>query len=90
MSSHKSNSITVKAMGLIFLHCFTSLDRCLLTYHSMFNARFMDLPVSSHTAMCQFVAVPHDGFPTFVMRIVRVFRCEWIDCKSPSHNILRL
>ena len=37
-----------KATGLIF-HCSTLLrpERCLLAYHSTYNAFFMDLPVSS-------------------------------------------
>ena len=72
MPSDKRNSITAKATGLIFL-LFTLLqrERCLLAYHSTYNAFFMDLPVSfcvSHssllTAKCVDLAVVHDGLPS--------------------------
>ena len=48
MPSGKHNSITTKAAGLIF-HCSTLLhpETRLLAYHSTYNARIMDLPVSS-------------------------------------------
>ena len=47
MSSDKRNLTTVKVTGLIF-SLFTSLqlDTCLLAYHSMHNAFFVNLPVS--------------------------------------------
>ena len=59
-----------KATGLSF-HCSTLLrpDRCLLAYRSMYNAFFMDLPVSSFvshssllTAKSVNLAIAHDGF----------------------------
>ena len=72
MPSDKCNLITAKAMGLIF-HCSTSLqpDRFLLAYHSMYNAFFMDLPLSffvSHSSLLTGKGVDlaraHDGFPS--------------------------
>ena len=45
MPSDKHNSITAKAMGLIY--SLFDVARCLLAYHSTYNAFFMDLPVSS-------------------------------------------
>ena len=71
MPSDKCNSITAKAMGLIF-HCSTLLqpERCLLAYHSKCKAFFMNLPVSSFvshssllTAKSVDLAVACDGFP---------------------------
>ena len=47
MPSDKHNLITAKATGLIFsLFNVLRPERCLLAYHSMYNAFFMDLPVS--------------------------------------------
>ena len=72
MPSDKCNSITANAMGLIF-HCSMLLqpERCLLAYHSTYNAFFMDLPVSSFvshssllTAKSVDLGVAHDGFPS--------------------------
>ena len=72
MPSDKHNSITARAVGLIF-SLFTSLqpDRCLLAYHSTYNTFFMDLPVSSFvshssllTAKSVDLAVACDGFPS--------------------------
>ena len=50
MPSDKHNTITAKAMGLIF-HYLTLLQpkRCLLAYRSMYNAFFMDLPAGPPT-----------------------------------------
>ena len=72
MPSDKRNSITAKDAGLI-IRFSTSLrpDRCLLAYRSMYNAFFMDLPVSffvSHssllTAKSANLAIARDGFPS--------------------------
>ena len=72
MPSNKRNSITAKAMGLIF-HSLMSLqpERCLLAYRSTYNAFFVDLPVSSFvsyssllTAKSVDMVVARDGFPS--------------------------
>ena len=72
MPPDKRNSITAKAMGLIF-HCLTLLrpDRCLLAYSSMYNAFFMDLPMFSFvshssllTAKSVDLTIARDGFPS--------------------------
>ena len=72
MPSDKRNSIIAKARGLIFI-CSTSLlpKKCFLEYRSMYNAFFMDLPVSSFvshssllTVKSVYFAVAHDGFPS--------------------------
>ena len=72
MPSDKHNSITAKAIGLIY-HCLTLLqpDTCHLACHSMYNAFFMDLPVSSFvsnssllTAKGVDLAVARDGLPS--------------------------
>ena len=53
--------------------------RCLLTYHSMYNVLFMDLPVSSFvsyllllTAKCVDLVVACDGF-LCIIEIVCIF-----------------
>ena len=66
MPSDKCNLIMAKAMGLIFFHCSMLLqpERCLLAYHSSYNAFFMVLLcVSLLTAKSVNLAVAHDGFP---------------------------
>ena len=70
MPSDKRNSITAKATGWIFLlFALLRLDRYLLAYRSMYNAFFMDLPVSSfvshsslQTAKSVDLAIAHDFF----------------------------
>ena len=72
MSSDKHNSITAKATGLIFSLFDVALARQVpLTYCSMYNAFFMDLPVSSFvthssllTARSVDLVVACDGFPS--------------------------
>ena len=68
MPSDKRSSITAKATGLILMSLRP--DRCLLAYRSMYNAFFMDLPVSSFvshssllTAKSVDLALARDGFP---------------------------
>ena len=34
------------------------------------------------------MVAPYDGFPTFTMGIVRVFHCDWIDCRGPSRSVV--
>ena len=72
MPSDKCDVLTAKVTGLIF-HCLISLwpDMCLLAYRSMYNALFMDLPVSSFvshssllTANSVELAIARDGFPS--------------------------
>ena len=72
MPSDKCNSITAKAMDLIF-HCLTSLqlDTCLLAYCSTYNAFFRDLSVSFlvfHSSLLTAkgvnLVVARGGFPT--------------------------
>ena len=73
MPSDKCNSITAKATGLIF-HCLMLLrpDRCFWhTYHSAYNAFFMNLPVFSFvshssllTAKSVDLVIACDGFPS--------------------------
>ena len=72
MPSDKCNSVTAKATDLIF-HYSALLwpERCLLAYHSTYNAFFMDLPVSSFvshssllTAKSVDLAIACDGFPS--------------------------
>ena len=95
MPSDKHNSITAKATGLIF-HCSISLqpDRCLLTYRSMYNAFFMDLPVSSFvshssllTAKSVDLAIAHDGFP-FVTEIVHICHSGYFDIRGAFQTVL--
>ena len=48
MLSDKRNSIMAKAMGLIFsLFDVASARQVILAYHSIYNAFFMGLPMSS-------------------------------------------
>ena len=70
MPSDKRNSITAKATGLIF-YCLMLLqpNMCLLAYRRIYNAFFMDLPVSSFvshlsllTAKVVDLVVASDGF----------------------------
>ena len=75
MPSDKRNSTMSKDTGLIFyyFYCSASLwpERCLLAYRSMYNAFFMDLPVScfvSHSSLLTVksvdLVVPCVGFPS--------------------------
>ena len=69
MPSDKCNSITAKATAKFFHR--SMLLRYLLAYRSMYNAFFMDLPVSSFvshssllTAKSVNLVVARDGFPS--------------------------
>ena len=70
MLSDKHNSIMAKATGLIVsLFDVASIGHVSLAYRSMYNAFFMDLPVSSfvsHSSLLTVkginLVVAHDGF----------------------------
>ena len=55
MPLDKHNLIMAKATGL-FLSLFDQ-DMCLLAYHSMYNAFFIDLPVSSFVSHSSLLTV---------------------------------
>ena len=90
MPSDKHNSITAKAMGLIF----SLFDVALVAYHSTYNAFFMDLPVSSFvshssllTAKCVNLAVACEWLP-FVTEIIHIFHSGYFDCRGAFQTIL--
>ena len=62
-----------------------------------YNAFFMDLLVSSFvsnlswlTAKDVDLVVAHDGFPGFVMEIVRIFHSGYFDCRGAFRTVLDL
>ena len=87
--SDKHNSITAKATGLIFsLFNIASarqvpfdILQCIHMLHELTCVLLCVPFIFADSARCQFTVVPHDGFPMFT-GIIRVFRCNWIDCRD--------
>ena len=80
MPSGKRNLIAARVKGLIFqCSMLLQLDTCLLVYHSMYNAFFIDLLVSfvSHSSLLTVkgvdLVVAHDLWLPFIMEIVHFF-----------------
>ena len=85
LSSSKHNLITAKAMGLIF--SLFNITSYLLVYCSMYNARIMDLPLSSfvsHFLLLTAQSVNSQYHNAWLPFSKHIFCGDWIDCRGVS------
>ena len=88
----------VKATYGLFFHCSTLLqpERYLLANHSLHNAFFKDLPVSSCvyyspllTANSNDLVVARDGF-FCIIKIICILHSDYFECRGAFQSVLDL